>query len=120
MIKLVSFVLGALLAASPALAGTLGMVAPDRWMPHTKVGLLDRVTLRVHWYESSAALKKAALEHDLYPGDLHGFSILSHRAETGEYFCDVFVVKMKGAFVDDDRTVTFGHEALHCFGFSHD
>jgi len=27
---------------------------------------------------------------------------------------------MKGAFVDDDRTVTFGHEALHCFGFNHD
>jgi len=35
-------------------------------------------------------------------------------------FCDVFVVRIRGAIVDGDRTVTFGHEALHCFGFSHD
>jgi hypothetical protein len=25
-----------------------------------------------------------------------------------------------GAFVDDDRTKTFGHEVLHCFGLRHD
>jgi hypothetical protein len=27
---------------------------------------------------------------------------------------------MRGALVDNDRTVTFGHEVLHCFGFRHE
>jgi hypothetical protein len=33
---------------------------------------------------------------------------------------NLYVVKMTGAFVDDDRTKTFGHEVLHCFGLRHD
>ena len=106
-------------AASPALPEPLGMVTPDRWMTHRAVGLLDRVTLRIHWYESLAALREAAIGRDVAPGDLRGFSILSRNTKTGEYSCDVFVVKMGGALVDRDRTVTFGHEVLHCFGWSH-
>ena len=120
MIKLASFVLCALFAASPCAAGSLGAVSPDQWMPHATVGLLERVTLRVHWYDNAAALRKAALEHNIGPFDLHGFSVLSRNADTGEYFCDVFVPRVKGASVDGQRTVTFGHEALHCFGFRHD
>jgi hypothetical protein len=107
-------------AASPALPNPLGKVAPDRWLPHVAVGLLDRVTLRIHWYESSAALREAAIGRDIAARDLHGFSILSRNTQTGDYVCDVFVVRMGGAFVDNDRTVTFGHEVLHCVGLSHD
>ena len=50
---------------------------------------------------------------------LLGWSILKRNAQTGEYVCDVYVVKMTGANVDGDRTTTFGHEVLHCFGLSH-
>ena len=112
--------LGLMLSASAAAGGTLGMVTPDQWEPHATIGVLDRVTLRVHWYESVAALRRAAIERNLSSRDLQGFSVLSRRTDTGEYVCDVFVVRMGGALVDNERTVTFGHEALHCFGFSHD
>ncbi|HEX7237890.1 MAG TPA: hypothetical protein VF405_13060 [Gammaproteobacteria bacterium] len=112
--------LSAILAGPPAFAGSLGMVAPDRWRPHADVGVLDRVTLRMHWYDSLEQLRDAAVEHDVADEGLHGFSILSRNTQSGEWFCDVFVVKMRGALVDNDRTVTFGHEALHCVGLRHD
>jgi hypothetical protein len=51
---------------------------------------------------------------------LNGFSILKRNTATGEYVCDLYVVKMTGAYVDEDRTTTFGHEVLHCFGFRHE
>jgi hypothetical protein len=112
--------LGFIVSASAVRGGTLGVVTPDQWVPHATIGVLDRVTLRVHWYESLAALRKAAIERNVSSRDLQGFSILSRKVDTGEYVCDVFVVRMGGALVDNERTVTFGHEALHCFGFSHD
>ena len=106
--------------ASPASAGPLGMVTPERWRPHAEVGVLDHVALRMHWYDSLELLRDAAVEHDVGPDELHGFSILRRDSETGAWVCDVFVVKMRGAFVDNDRTMTFGHELLHCFGLRHD
>ena len=112
-------VLSTILAIPPAFAGSVGMVTPDRWRPHADVGVLDNVTLRVHWYESLALLREAAVGHDMSGDDLHGFSILRRNTATGEWVCDVFVVKMRGALVDNDRTVTFGHEALRCFGLRH-
>ena len=87
---------------------------------HAKVGILDRVTLRVHWHESLKLLREAAVAHNIAATDLHGFSLLRRDAETGAWVCDVFVVRMRGALVDNDRTVTFGHEVLHCFGFRHE
>lgn len=117
---LVLGLLSTMLAMPPALAGSLGMVTPDRWQPHAGVGVLDNVTLRVHWYDSLALLREAAVGHDISGDDLHGFSILRRNTATGEWVCDVFVVKMRGALVDNDRTVTFGHEALHCFGLRHE
>jgi hypothetical protein len=121
MTRLAAALMWAILAVSPAFANQpLGMVTPDRWTPHAKVGVLDRVTLRMHWYEKVADLREAASEHDVSPRDLHGFAILRRSAETGEWVCDVFVVRMAGALVDNDRTVTFGHEMLHCFGLSHE
>jgi hypothetical protein len=109
----------ALLSLPPAYAGPVGMVTPDRWQPHADVGVLDHVTLRMHWYDSLELLREAALGHDLSGDDLHGFSILRRNTATGEWVCDVFVLKMRGALVDNDRTVTFGHELLHCFGLRH-
>ncbi|HVJ29827.1 MAG TPA: hypothetical protein VNA66_05900 [Gammaproteobacteria bacterium] len=112
--------ISALLAISPALAGPVGMVTPDRWRPHADVGILDHVTLRMHWYDSLEQLREAAPEQAVGDGDLQGFSILRRNTETGAWICDVFVVKMRGALVDNDRTMTFGHELLHCFGLRHD
>ena len=118
--RFLSVLLAAIVAASASAANPTRLPAPDRWLPHAQLGLLEWVTLRVHWYETAAALHGAARERNISPRDLHGFSILSRNVATGEYFCDVFVVRMRGAAVDEEGTVTFGHEALHCFGFSHD
>ena len=113
-------VLWLMLATSAAFAGPISGGLTDRWEPHATVGLLERVTLKVHWYGSLEALRNAANEHNVGAVDLHGFSVLRGNAKTGEYVCDVYVVKMRGAFVDKERTVTFGHEVLHCFGFRHE
>lgn len=113
--------LGALWLAfgSPASANPLGPPDPEKWSTSETVGVLDRVTLRVHWFETLTKLREAATARDLHARDLRGFSILSRNKDTGAYVCDVFVVKLGGSQIDDDRTVTFGHEVLHCFGLSH-
>lgn len=110
----------ALLAASTAFAGSRGLVKPDEWQPHTTVGILDRVTLKVHWHDGIEQLRQTAKSHDVSLVDLRGFSILRRNTESGEWVCDVFVVRMRGALVDNDRTMTFGHEVLHCFGHGHE
>jgi len=94
---------------------------PDRWRPNPSVGLLEGMTLRIHWFESSAELREASENsgQEMKEIGLLGYSILSRNAQTGELVCDVYVVKMTGANVDGDRTTTFGHEVLHCFGLSH-
>jgi hypothetical protein len=99
--------------------------APDRWRPYTQVdiGVLDNIKLRVHWYENSAALREAAekaKDANIKEIGLHAFTQLSRITETGEYVCDVHVLKMVGTFVDNDRTMSFGHEILHCLGLSHE
>ncbi len=111
--------LAAIVALPPAFAGSFGSVTPDRWQPHADVGVLDRVTLRMHWYDSLELLRDAAVGQDMSGEGLHGFSVLRRNTATGEWVCDVYVVKMRGALVDNDRTVTFGHEVLHCFGLRH-
>jgi hypothetical protein len=110
----------ATLAIAPAFAGPGSIAAPDQWQPHAKVGILDNVTLRVHWHDSLKLLREAAAAQNVDAIDLHGFSVLRRSGETGEWVCDLYVVKMRGALVDNDRTVTFGHEVLHCFGFRHE
>jgi hypothetical protein len=95
---------------------------PDRWSPNPDVGLREGMTLRIHWFESSAELREAAENsgQEIKEIGLLGYSILRRNTQTGEYVCDIYVVKMRGAQVDGDRTTTFGHEVLHCFGLSHD
>ena len=93
---------------------------PDRWRPNPDVGLLQGVTLRIHWFESSAELREAAENGGpAMELSLLGWSVLKRNAQTGEYGCDIYVVKMTGANVDGDHTTTFGHEVLHCFGLRH-
>ena len=71
-------------------------------------------------HDNVRLLREAAIAHDVDDGDLHGFSILRRNSATGEWVCDVFVVRMRGTLVDNDKTMTFGHEMLHCFGLRHD
>ncbi len=94
----------------------------DRWQPLPGVGLLDNVVLRIHWFGSSAELREAAKNtgQNIKDTDLKGFSFLKRNTKTGEYVCDLYVVKMAGGLVDRDRTTTFGHEVLHCLGLHHD
>jgi hypothetical protein len=105
-----------------ALIGTADADGPDRWRVYPSVGLIEKVTLRIHWFESSAELREAAKNgvQGINGIGVHGFSTLRRNVETGEYVCDVYVVKMTGADVDGDRTTTFGHEILHCFGLRHE
>ena len=93
----------------------------DRWKPHPSVGVLNRVIVRIHWHETSAELREAARNsgQNIIARGIHGFSILRRNTQTGDYVCDLFVLKMAGAWVDNDRTKTFGHEVLHCIGLSH-
>jgi hypothetical protein len=109
-----------LLLAAQALANPGPNSGPDQWQPHAQVGVLDNVTLRVHWHDSLKLLREAATAQNVNGVDLHGFSVLRRNGATGEWVCDLYVVKMRGALVDNDRTMTFGHEALHCFGLQHE
>jgi hypothetical protein len=94
---------------------------PDRWRAHPTVGVLEGVTLRIHWFDTTAELREAAKSdgRDLKQLGLHAFSVLKRNTETGAYVCDLYVMKMSGAQVDGDRTTTFGHEVLHCLGLQH-
>src|SRR5262245_33584967 len=83
----------------------------DRWRPNPAVGLLESVALRIHWLESTDELREAAENsgQKIDENYLKGFSILRRNTQTGAYTCDLYVVKMAGAHVDEDRTTTFGH-----------
>ena len=94
--------------------------SPDRWRSHPSVGLLEGLTLRIHWFDSTEELREAAKNSGQNEIGLHGFSILKRNTQTGEYVCDLYVLDMTRAFVDGDRTTTFGHEVLHCFGLQHE
>jgi hypothetical protein len=102
--------------ASLELAGPATAESPDRWRPNPSVGLLEGVTLRIHWFESTDELREAASKEI----GLNGFSILKRNTTTGAYVCDLYVVKMTHAYIDGDRTTTFGHEVLHCLGLRHE
>lgn len=110
------------LLASLGLGGPANAETPERWRANPDVGLLEGMTLRIHWFDSSAELREAAENsgHEVKEIGLLGYSLLKRNKQTGEYVCDIYVVKMTGAQVDGDRTTTFGHEVLHCFGLMHE
>ena len=111
---------GWLLMGGSALASSYRSPTADRWHLYPQVGLLENVRLRVHWYENSDDFHKAAETNGLSPKGLFGFSILRRNTSTGEYVCDVHVIEMTGEHVDQEHTMTFGHEVLHCFGLKHE
>jgi hypothetical protein len=52
---------------------------------------------------------------DVRQETLHGFSILRTNRETGARTCEVYLPnKRRPEKVDDDGTLTLGHELLHC------
>jgi len=108
--------------ASLGLADPANAESPHRWRAHPSVGLLEGVTLRIHWFVSTDELREASKNsgQEINERGLHGFSILKRNTQTGEYVCDLYVVKMTGAQIDGDHTTTFGHEVLHCFGLQHE
>ena len=108
--------------ASLDLVGPANAESPDRWRANPSVGILENVALRIHWLDSTDELREAAQNSGQRVNEnyLKGFSILKRNTETGAYTCDLYVVKMTGALVDEDRTTTFGHEVLHCFGLRHE
>ncbi len=108
-------VLASLAFAEPARAESW-----DRWLPYQGVGVLEGVVLRIHWFANVAALREAAKNSGVKDTEPKGFSILKRNTQTGEYVCDVYVVKMTGTAVDGDDTTTFGHEVLHCLGLRHE
>jgi hypothetical protein len=107
--------LASLASAEPARAASW-----DRWLPYRGVGVLEGVVLRVHWFATTAELREAANNSGVKDTELKGFSILKRNTQTGEYVCDLYVIKMSGAQVDGDDTTTFGHEVLHCLGLRHE
>ena len=111
-----------LLLAAVTLAGTGNANERPRWRTHPDVGLLTNVVLRIYWFDSSEALREAseASGQQINETGLKGFSLLKRNSKTGEYVCELYVLKMTGAQLDGDRTTTFGHEVLHCFGLRHE
>ena len=92
----------------------------DRWQVYRDIGPLEGVALRIHWFADTAALREAAKNSGVSEARLKAFSILKRNTKTGEYVCDLYVVKMTGAPVDGDETTTVGHEMLHCLGLHHE
>ena len=113
---------GLTLMASLELTDPANAQIPERWRAHPSVGLLEGVTLRIHWFSSTEELREAAKNSGQKINEigLKGFSILKRNTKTGEYTCDLYVVNMTGAQIDADRTMTFGHEVLHCVGLQHE
>jgi hypothetical protein len=111
---------GLIVLTSLAFADPANAASVDRWQPYPGVGFLEGVVLRLHWFDTSAALREAAKNSGVNDTDLKGFSTLKRNTATGEYVCDVYFVRMTGAPVDGDNTTTFGHEVLHCLGLRHE
>lgn len=73
-------------------------------------------------YVSTGELVKLQREYgkhidlrDVRQDHRHGFSILKTDRETGARTCEVYLPKeQRPGEVDDDGTLTLGHELLHC------
>src|SRR5262245_9318048 len=76
--------------ASLQIAQPVNADGPDRWRPYPGVGVLESVSLRIHWFDSTEELRDAAKTsgQPIKEIGLHGFSILKRNTETGEYVCE--------------------------------
>lgn len=52
---------------------------------------------------------------DIRKGNRHGFTILKRNLKTGELTCEIYLPSdRRPRLVDDEATLTLGHEFLHC------
>jgi hypothetical protein len=52
---------------------------------------------------------------DIRQSNRHGFSVLKRNLETGAFTCEIYLpADKRPRLVDDEATLTIGHELLHC------
>jgi len=105
-----ALVVGALLAqrsfASEVIKPTLDI--RDMRLVITYVSTGELVQLQ-HTYGAHIDLRDVRQDHR------HGFSILRTNRETGARTCEVYLPNKQRPYeVDDEGTLTLGHELLHC------
>lgn len=100
-----------------------GLLAPSAPATETIKPTLDVQDLRVVVsYISTGELAQLQGKHgaridlrDLRQNHRHGFSILKTNRETGARTCEIYLPNdQRPGKVDDDGTLTLGHELLHC------
>jgi hypothetical protein len=94
-----------LLLLSAALAAMSAQADPPT-IKSTDLDLTE-VTIRVHWYDDARDIPRTE-----YRTTNAGLAVLKRRTDTGEYVCDVHVVRPR--FIDSSKVSTVGHEVLHC------
>lgn len=100
----------ALVAAAVAFAGSFAAVASERIRPTMS---FDSFRLEVTWIETREELSEIVKRYGADPWSAayaNGFSVLVK--VDGELVCRLFVKAPQR--VDDDRTLTLGHELMHC------
>jgi len=99
------------------------LLAQASWASEVIKPTLDVQDLRlVVYYVSTGELIKLQREwgkhidlRDVRQDHRHGFSILKTNRETGARTCELYLPKeQRPGQVDDDGTLTLGHELLHC------
>jgi len=99
------------------------LLAQPSWASEVIKPTLDVQDLRlVVNYVSTGELIKLQREwgkhidlRDVRQDHRHGFSILKTNRETGARTCEVYLPSaQRPGEVDDDGTLTLGHELLHC------
>jgi hypothetical protein len=75
---------------------------------------MDSVYITFFWFDTLQEMRKwvaTNIEDEKYDPELMGFSLCEHYEEHGAAHCDLYVVRPK--IVDDEATLTIGHEVLH-------
>ena len=100
-----------------------GWLAQPLWANEVIKATLDVQDMRlVVRYVSTGELVQLQREYgkhidlrDVRQDHRHGFSILKTNRETGARTCEVYLPnEQRPGEVDDDGTLTLGHELLHC------
>jgi len=100
-----------------------GWLAQPLWANEVIKATLDVQDMRLLvTYVSTGELVKLQRKYganvslrDVRQDHRHGFSILKTNRETGARTCEVYLPnEQRPGEVDDDGTLTLGHELLHC------
>lgn len=97
----------------------LGLVAAadagELWTVSAEVPV---VTVRIHWVSRAELLETARNLGKRPQTTALAFSVLRENVATGDYVCDVYMLKQP-VRVWDEPTASLGHELAHCLGFVH-